>query len=647
MINRTIGSRHCGPGPCTLIPRPSQAVSIRITHLLLAASLLAGSLHAQVPAELRTNPTLLRLEPGERRRLLPAVFDENGRLMSGVAFTYASLDTLVARADEEGGVTAVGRGTTTVMVRGGGILGEIRVLVGVPERAARMDPATAGSGTRPVSISAGRDTLILAQGALDTLVPQGARPGVTWRSGDPAVLEAGPTGIVQATGPGRTVLFAVLDRDTVALPVIVHAPVQGIVATPSSGLEPVVLPLEGHAPFSAVALDARGNPIPDARVNWTVGDSSVIEFDQALGEARARAPGITTLIARSGPVAMTWIVRVAEERLAFGESTVALLPGASVRLSPRFGATSGRENDIAAWRTSNAAVAVPDSTGQIRVEGLGRATLTARSRSGAEAAIIVHGVGDLLATTRLQGAWRTVELLSTRPDIRARVVGDLPPVIEAVPSPGRTRLLVRSPVDGGTVLLADAHGGDPATVLARAGTGRGMAWMPSGERAIVTVGDSLTQLWSVDLATGRSMRLTGGGSNDAPAVHPAGDLIAFVSSRDGEDHVYAMKPDGSDQVRLTRGEGPESGPAFLPDGGLVYARDPAGGPWEVVRVPPEGGVPVVLFRSTVPIVSVVVSRDGEMVAWLTDEGRFHLMDFASRHEVLPLGPAAVVGRVAF
>jgi hypothetical protein len=36
-----------------------------------------------------------------------------------------------------------------------------------------------------------------------------------------------------------------------------------------------------------------------------------------------------------------------------------------------------------------------------------------------------------------------------------------------------------------------------------------------------------------------------------------------------------------------------------------------------------------------------------MVAWLTLEGRLHLMDLSSRHEVLPLGPATVVGRVAF
>jgi hypothetical protein len=344
---------------------------------------------------------------------------------------------------------------------------------------------------------------------------------------------------------------------------------------------------------------------------------------------------------------MTWIVRVAEEQLGFGESTVALLPGTSTRLAPRFGGTSREESDIAAWRTSNVAVAVPDSAGRVRIEGLGRATLTARSRSGGEAAIVVHGVGDLIATTRLEGTWRAIELLSTRPDIRARLGGSLPAVIEAVPSPGRTRLLVRSPVNGGTVLLADAHGGGPAELLLRAGTGRGMAWLPSGEQAVVTVGDSVTQLFSVELATGRSTRLTGGGSNDAPAVHPAGDLVAFVSTRDGEAHIYGMKPDGSDQVRLTRGEGPESGPAFLPDGSLVYARDPAGGPWEVVRVPATGGDPVVLFRSTVPVVSVAVSRVGGMVAWLTLEGRLHLLDLSSRHEVLPLGPATVVGRVAF
>ena len=601
-------------------------------------------------AELRTNPSELRLAPGERQRLFPAVFDGDGRVVRGLVFTYISLDTAVARADGEGGVTGVEPGETRVVVQGGGVRADVPVSVGVSYRGTVVPvnpiPRLGIPSAAPLDI----DTLILASGVLDTLADEETGRSMTWMSGDSAVLRVGPTGIVQAIGPGRTTLQAGIGLHSTRIPVIVHAPVRGLVVTPPAGREPVVLPLRGRAPFSAVALDASGNPVPEARIEWISGDASVIGFEQELGEARALGPGITTLIARSGPASVTWIVRVTEQPFGFSKSSLALLPGESAILNIRFGAAQGSRRDIAAWRTSNAAVAVPDSTGRIRIEGLGRATVTARSRSGGEATLIVHGVGDLLATAELDGIWRALEILSTRPDLRARLGGELPPVTEAVASPERARVLARTQADHGSILLADAHGASPTTVLTNAGTARGLAWFPSGDRAVVSVGDSVSQVWSIELDTGRSLRLTGGGSNSSPVVSPSGDLIAFLSTRDGEGHVYGMKPDGSDQVRLTRGEGPESGLAFLPDGSLVYARDPATGPWEVVRLPVGGTVPDILFRSAEPVLDLSVSRDGSMIAWLTgvgEAGRLHLMDLAGHHETLPLGPTTRVGRIAF
>ena len=49
--------------------------------------------------------------------------------------------------------------------------------------------------------------------------------------------------------------------------------------------------------------------------------------------------------------------------------------------------------------------------------------------------------------------------------------------------------------------------------------------------------------------------------------HPArANLIAFVSDRDGVDHIYLMNPDGTDVTRLTNNSFQEGYPSWSPDG---------------------------------------------------------------------------------
>ena len=44
---------------------------------------------------------------------------------------------------------------------------------------------------------------------------------------------------------------------------------------------------------------------------------------------------------------------------------------------------------------------------------------------------------------------------------------------------------------------------------------------------------------------------TSGSINSAPDWSPDGAMIAFYSNRDGNEEVYVMNADGSNQVRLT------------------------------------------------------------------------------------------------
>jgi Tol biopolymer transport system component len=64
--------------------------------------------------------------------------------------------------------------------------------------------------------------------------------------------------------------------------------------------------------------------------------------------------------------------------------------------------------------------------------------------------------------------------------------------------------------------------------------------------------------------------------------------IAFVSNRDGNDEIYVMNPDGSNQRRLTNTPGEDWHPAWSPDGTKIVFQCMSGGTFNVCVVNADG-----------------------------------------------------------
>lgn len=91
------------------------------------------------------------------------------------------------------------------------------------------------------------------------------------------------------------------------------------------------------------------------------------------------------------------------------------------------------------------------------------------------------------------------------------------------------------------------------------------------------LGDRYTRLYVFDIETREATLLTPGAFDSTqPSWNPDGDLIAFTSKREGDpdrhqnSDIYVIAPEeGAEARQVTTWEGPDSNPAFSPDGSEI------------------------------------------------------------------------------
>jgi hypothetical protein len=95
------------------------------------------------------------------------------------------------------------------------------------------------------------------------------------------------------------------------------------------------------------------------------------------------------------------------------------------------------------------------------------------------------------------------------------------------------------------------------------------AWSPAGDRiAFDTTRNGNVDVYTMDVDGSNLGRLTTNPAGDTdPNLAPSADALAFTSTRDGTDTIYTMDPNGGGQTRRTGlGAGVSRQPAWSPDG---------------------------------------------------------------------------------
>jgi Tol biopolymer transport system component len=96
-----------------------------------------------------------------------------------------------------------------------------------------------------------------------------------------------------------------------------------------------------------------------------------------------------------------------------------------------------------------------------------------------------------------------------------------------------------------------------------------------------------------------TMPVTDGFQGDLdPVMSPAGDRLAFSSSRAGNRHIWTMRSDGSEPRPLTSGPAEDDRPTFSPDGTRIAFASDRGGVRGIWVISADGGAPTKVIEAT-------------------------------------------------
>jgi hypothetical protein len=561
---------------------------------------------------LALDPGSLVLLPGETVAITPQGLQDDGSPAATGRVTWKSLKPEVATVDSNGVVVAVGAGKSII---------QASTSTGLM--------ATAPVDVVPAEVALSDARLVLAPDDIDTLrlrVPsQGnreARGAVRWASADTNVASIDSMGVVTARKSGQTEIIAGGFGQEHRAPVLVHRLPQSLVVSPRQTAGAVLIPFQGTRKFTAVAEAADSTPIPEARVTWEVGDTTVIVRDSAKSTITARAPGSSTLSARlRGFEPIVWTIQVVPGILSLDRPRVGLAPGEHTTLAARLlddqGKTVGPTGP-AEWVSEKTAVATVSATGEVVAVAPGKTVVTVSTPWGGKASAEVFVVSDLLVTSSRTGTPGIYQVRASGPDSLVPLLVDSTANIQAVLSPDRTRIALSSSRAGSPdIWVVDADGRNPHRLTTDPGIEGEPAWTPDGTRLVYTAtfkaGPPQLATIRVDGTDNRTLTATPTGNYSAE-VSPKGSSIAFVSTRDGNPRIYTMGLDGSGQRRLTKGSDKEARPRFLPNGDLIYASEKGGGS-RIQRLAAGSDQTNTVVETNQTVITFDISRDGARVAY--------------------------------
>jgi uncharacterized protein YjdB len=590
-------------------------------------------------AVLRIEPPTIYLLPSENIRVSPRALKEDGSPAAPVSVTWKSLTPEIASVDQNGVIVALSRGQGTVQVTTStGLTATAPVVVEQSE----------------IAIAEG-SPITLAPGESDTLhaiVPaQGNRLvnplALQWATADPNVARVSLTGVVTAVAPGRAPLTAkgLLQLKTVEL--VVHKPVHSLAVRPPARGE-VLLPIQGTAKFTAQALGADDQPVPEAPLWWSLADTSLASFDPATGVLTGGKAGKTQLTVK-GPgqaLSVTWSIRVIAANVKLSSSRLGLSLNKRQVLGASFADEAGTVIGPATgvtWSSDNPQVAAVGDDGTVSSVGYGHARITATAPGGKRATADVFVQGEIVLASSRAGRFQLYSAERSNLAQLRRVIGDTSTATDPAFSPDGSRIAFVSTRDGQPeIYVMDADGANPARLTNSPAPDGNPSFTADGQAVVFhSQRTAHRQIFVQPITSSDAVQLTREpADNSQPAVSGDGETIAFVSNREGNDDIWLMARDGSNQRNFTKSaQAKERSPHFMRDGSLAFLLESkAGGrtATQVVKADLATGRLAPLTGPDLVVTDFAVSPAGDLLALVVS-----VQKNVSRAYIQPVGGAPV------
>jgi Tol biopolymer transport system component len=568
-------------------------------------------------AVLRIDPPSVYLLPSEHTKVSPRALREDGSPAAPIQVTWQSLRPEIASVDANGTVVALAPGQGTIQMSGpGGLTATAPVVVQQAEFAIQEGAA-----------------LTLAPNEADTLhvvVPtQQSRlvspVALTWASSDQSVAQVSLNGVVTAVGSGKATIGVSGFLQQKTIDVLVHRAVEFLTVRPPTRAD-VEVPLTATAKFSAQALAKDSTPVPEARLTWSLADTSVADFDTTSGILTGKKVGRTELdLIGPGPnpVRAAWKVSVIAGTPVFDATRLGLVLGTRKPIHASFADDTGQALGPAvglAWSSDAPDIATVREDGTVTGTGYGHAHITATAPGGKTATADVFVEGELLMASSRSGRLQLYWVERANLAVLRRATPDSAAATDPAISPDGSRVAFVSTRDGNPeIYVMDADGTNQRRLTTDPQADGRPAFTADGAGIVFQSARSgRLEIYAMALDGSGVHPLTADSLSQTPTVSPDGRTVAYASVRNRNYDIWLMSPDGTSQRSFTNTpQQNETEPHFLRDGSLAYLverRQDNRTVRQVVKADLATGATTLLTGTDLLISDFAVSPSGDLIA---------------------------------
>jgi uncharacterized protein YjdB len=381
-----------GPGSATITAAAegkTDAATITVTQAPVAT------------VEVTPNPLTMSVSQSTQMTATPK--DANGNALSGRAVTWSSSDPTVATIDNQGKLTAVAAGTTTITATSEGKSGTAAITISTS--------AVGSVSVQPPTPSVVQGTSVqLTAIVKDQFENVTNNRAVTWSSGATGIATVSQSGLVTGVGPGTAIITATSEgKSGTATVTVTPVPVGSIAISPPSAS----VTAGKTSQLTATTKDANGNPLTGRTITWSSSNANAATVS-STGLVTALAVGTTVITATSEGKSATANINVLSPILAVGTVTVSptspsVIAGQTAQMTATVKDISGTvvTDRAVDWSSSNLNVAAVSTSGVVGGVAPGTATITAT----------VEGKSASTTVTVLPVPVGSVELAPTSPNV--------------------------------------------------------------------------------------------------------------------------------------------------------------------------------------------------------------------------------------